>query len=425
MLTLVARKQAGYLIMLMLCIFAFVYTQSAHALSPTVVDDMIGKFQSSSTAWRGPLLSIATSLFWLLATIQFAWSMIGLAFRTTDFNTWISTIVTQIMFIGFMYWLLLNAATFAEAIVNSFRQAAGQASGYSFFTPSDFFIQAWALVKNIYDQTSLLEPANSLGLIIAGIIIMICFALICAFLVLALVEMYIVISASVLLMGFGGTQWTKDYAIRALQYAVSVGAKLFILQLIAGLGLELMNSWMSNTDPKSFEDILGIIGCSVILLALTKVIPEIVQGIINGTSIASGGALTSAVAAVSGAAAGAAVATAGQSSAVSSSFKLASEQLKSSNADGGSPTVGGQRGSMLGLISQAGKNYAGGLASDLGGRLTGQTSSKQTTGTSLGGRMASTMNTQRDNLKARREASQPKENPTSKNNDGNNDNTIS
>lgn len=376
------------------------YTNTAMAMGVGVVDDMIKTFADASKAWQAPLLAIAISLFWLLATIQFAWSMIGLAFKTTDFNTWISAIVTQIMFIGFMYWILTNFSTFAGYIIDSFRKAAGQASGQSFFSPSDFFIKAWQLVGDIYDKTSLLEPANSLGLIIAGIIIMICFALICAFMVVALVEMYIVISASVLLMGFGGTQWTKDYAIRALQYAVSVGAKLFVLQLIAGLGVELMDGWVASTDTQSLEHIVGMIGCSIILLALTKMIPEIVQGIINGTSIASGGALTSAMSAVAGGAMGAAVATAGQSAAVGSSFKLASEQLKSpsTNGDTGGGQTSGKGSSMLGLIGQAGKNYASGLASDLGGRLTGQSSN------SMGGRIASSMNAQRDLMKSQREA---------------------
>ncbi|MDH1520407.1 P-type conjugative transfer protein TrbL [Acinetobacter johnsonii] len=412
-----------YIPILVATVLLLLHANTAVAMGVGVVDDMIQTFADASKAWQAPLLAIAIDLFWLLATIQFAWAMIGLAFKTTDINTWISAIVTQIMFIGFMYWILTNFSSFAGNIIDSFRRAAGQASGQSFFSPSDFFIKAWELVGDIYEKTSILEAANSLGLIIAGIIIMICFALICAFMVVALVEMYIVISASVLLMGFGGTQWTKDYAIRALQYGVSVGAKLFVLQLIAGLGVELMDGWVASTDTQSLEHIVGMIGCSIILLALTKMIPDIVQGIINGTSIGSGGALTSSMAAVTGAAAGAAIATAGQSSAVASSFKLASEQLKSGTAESGmSSAPGGKGGSTMGLIGQAGKNYAGGLASDLGGRLTGQTSKNQTSGTSLGGRMSNTMNAQRDSAKSERELKSG--NKTDMNKGDKNENTI-
>lgn len=413
-----------YIPILVVTVLLLLQANTAMAMGVGVVDDMIQTFADASKAWQAPLLAIAINLFWLLATIQFAWAMIGLAFRTNDIGTWTSAIVTQIMFIGFMYWILTNFSSFAGNIIDSFRRAAGQASGQSFFSPSDFFIKAWELVGDIYEKTSILEAANSLGLIIAGIIIMICFALICAFMVVALVEMYIVISASVLLMGFGGTQWTKDYAIRALQYGVSVGAKLFVLQLIAGLGVELMDGWVASTDTQSLEHIVGMIGCSIILLALTKMIPDIVQGIINGTSIAQGGALTSAMSAVAGGAMGAVVATAGQSAAAGSSFKLASEQLKSSSSDVGSDgaQADAKGGSILGLIKQAGKNYAGGLASDLGGRLTGQTSKNQTSGTSLGGRMANTMNAQRDLTKSDREMKSG--NKTDMNKGDKNENTI-
>lgn len=413
-----------YIPILIVTALFLIHSNTAMAMGVGVVDDMIQKFADASKNWEGPLLDIAMRLFWLLATIQFAWAMIGLAFKASDFNTWISTIVTQIMFIGFMSWILMNFSSFAGYVIDSFRKAAGQASGQNLFSPSDFFVKAWKLVGDIYDQTSVLEPGNSLGLIIGGIIIMICFALICAFMVVTLVEMYIVISASVILMGFGGTQWTKDYAIRALQYAVSVGAKLFVLQLIAGLGATLMDDWISSADTQDFENIVGMIGCAIILLALTKMIPDIVQGIINGTSIAQGGALTSAMAAVGGGAIGAAIATGGQSAAISSSFKLASEQLKSPSTNGdaaNSSQGGGKAGSMLGLITQAGKNYASGLAGDIGGRLTGQVSKHERSGTSLGGRISNSMDAKRESLASEREA---KTNTRPNNKEGKNENTI-
>ena len=388
--------------LLVISFFLLLQSTSAMALDATVVDGMIQTFSDASKAWEAPLLKIAIDLFWMLATIQFAWAMIGLAFKGADFNAWISTIVTQIMFIGFMSWLLTKFSWIAGSIIETFRKAAGQASGQNFFSPSDFFIKAWKLVGDIYDKTSLLEPGNSLGLIIAGIIIMICFALICAFMVVALVEMYIVISASVLLMGFGGSQWTKDYAIRAVQYAVSVGAKLFVLQLIAGLGVDLMDGWIASTDTKSLEHIVGMIGCSVILLALTKMIPEIIQGIINGTSIGNGGALTSAMSAVAGGAMGAAVATAGQSAAVGSSFKLASEQLKTAQATGTGPSSAmGKAGFMAGNMAM---NMSSALKSDLGSRLSGSTT---------GGRMAGSMMNKANELRSKRSKSNQDENTIS------------
>lgn len=130
-----------YIPILIVTALFLIHSNTAMAMGVGVVDDMIQKFADASKNWEGPLLDIAMRLFWLLATIQFAWAMIGLAFKVSDFNTWISTIVTQIMFIGFMSWILMNFSSFAGYVIDSFRKAAGQASGQNLFSPSDSLLK--------------------------------------------------------------------------------------------------------------------------------------------------------------------------------------------------------------------------------------------------------------------------------------------
>jgi type IV secretion system protein TrbL len=57
---------------------------------------------------------------------------------------------------------------------------------------------------------SIWHPEASAGLMVAGIVIKVCFALMAACMVLALVESFLIISMGVLFMAFGGTRWTKD-----------------------------------------------------------------------------------------------------------------------------------------------------------------------------------------------------------------------
>lgn len=427
MMTVLIKRQVGKLgdlmkIRALITLLLLIVTSCAYADIGGNFDDILLEYQTASSGWAGILIQPAQSLFWLLATIQFAWAMIGLAFRATDFNAWISTIVQQIMVICFFYWLLMNSSGFAEDIVNSFKQAGAMAANVQGVNPTDIFGVAIELVKKILDEVSILSPADSLSLLISAIIIVICFALIAAFAMLAIIESYVVIYASVLLMGFGGSQWTREYAIRTLQYAVSVGAKVFILTLLLGIGNKIFQGWLIQFDQTKDLDILLVIGSSVVFLALVRSVPDLVQGIINGSSVGTGGALTSATSAVGGAAMGAIATVGGQGAAAASSFKLASEQLRSSSADSsGSSTQGGRGGSTLGMIGQVAKNYGGELAKDLGGRLTGQASSQSRAGTSVGGRMASSMNAQTESLRAKRESGETK-NPGNK---GQNDeNTI-
>jgi type IV secretion system protein TrbL len=104
-------------------------------------------------------------------------------------------------------------------------------------------------------------------------------------------------------VGFGGSSFMKDYAINALRYALSVAFKLFVMQLVLGVGISFIESF--NTASATLQDIFVVIGAAVVLLALVKALPDTCAGIINGSHVSGGAALTTAAAAVGGAAIGA------------------------------------------------------------------------------------------------------------------------
>lgn len=189
---------------------ALVIAAPAHAQSAAVLDDIVTQFQSRAAGWEGALRSFALNTFGILAAIELAWAAFRLAFRGADVSEWLAEIVNQIFFLGFFLALLENSVTWGQAIVNSFRQAASTAGGTG-LAPSDVFTAGVDLAQKVMSQMSIWSPAASVGLIIAGLVIEVCFALITACMVLALVESYLVISMGVLFMAFGGTQWTKDF----------------------------------------------------------------------------------------------------------------------------------------------------------------------------------------------------------------------
>jgi len=175
----------------------------AHAQSVNVLDQIVIEFRSRSAGWEGTLRSFATGTFGILATIELAWAAFRLAFRRADVSEWLGEIVNQILFLGFFLALLENSVTWGQTIVNSFRQAASAAGGGG-VAPSDVFASGVQLAAKVMAQMSIWSPAASVGLIIAGLVIEICFALIAACMVLALVESYLVISIGVLFYGVRG-----------------------------------------------------------------------------------------------------------------------------------------------------------------------------------------------------------------------------
>lgn len=78
---------------------------------------------------------------------------------------------------------------------------------------------------------------------LSALVVLMCFAFIAAFMSLIIIESYVVINDSALFMGFGGSQWTREYAMAIIRYSVSVGSKLFVLTLIVGLIVDSANDW--------------------------------------------------------------------------------------------------------------------------------------------------------------------------------------
>ncbi len=100
---------------------------AAAALSPTSLDTIVQLYQTQAQNWQSTLVNYATTLFWLLATIELTYTGIRLTLKAADAAEWASELVNQILFIGFFFALLQNSSTWAAAIVNSFRTAANQA----------------------------------------------------------------------------------------------------------------------------------------------------------------------------------------------------------------------------------------------------------------------------------------------------------
>lgn len=393
-------------LLLALALMGVVGDASAATETNNSLDAITKLYKSNAGKWEGVLRGYAMKLFWLLAFIEFSWAAMMMALKGADFGEWVANVVNQILFIGFFYTLLIHSSEWSGAIVSSFQAAgsaaSGSAGGTSGISPSNVFDVGLQLASKVMDKSSFWAPADSLGLMLSALIIIICFALIAANLIMALVESYVVISSGVLLMGFGGSRWTKDYAVKVIVYAMSVGAKLFILQLLIGLGETMIQGWVQGFETKN-TDIFIMVGSSIVMLALTKSIPEIVQGLINGTSFSSGSALTGAAAAVGGAAVGVAAGIAGAGMAAGAAGKLASAQVASQTAAGAGPTS--QMGRFASLTGNTLKNLGSSAAQDVGKRLSGRPAH----GT-IGGRMSESMNHQRrEHQSEQNKPSAPKE----------------
>lgn len=141
---------------------------------------------------------------------------------------------------------------------------------------------------------------SAVYLIIGGTIIF-CFGLMAAHIVLIKVSSYLALNAAVILLGFGACGFLKEYAINTLRYVLSVALKLFVLQLVLGIGMQFITELQSIQDPP-YEVLFLMLIESIILLALVKTLPDEVGGLISGSHSGSGAGLATTAAEVGAAA---------------------------------------------------------------------------------------------------------------------------
>ncbi len=279
------------------------------------------QYANNMQAWHDPLVGYARQLFWILALLNFVWTAGRLFLTKSDFTDWAQELVVQLIIIGVFYNFLINSTEWSTAIIQSFRLAGNSASGAGGgsvgLQPSDIFNAGVNVCQTIMQAFTLSFDFNKLiegiALVFGGFIVLISFCLIAALEVVALVESYIFMYAGVIFLGFGGSSFTSDIAKRYFMGLLSVGTKLYMIQLIIGVGQRLIHQWAdlvaATNGTLPLQTILQIVGGSVLMLALAKMIPDFSQGLVSGASFGTAGSLFSAGAAAGSVVAAGAMAT--------------------------------------------------------------------------------------------------------------------
>src|SRR5215218_4922381 len=275
------------------------------------LDTIVDKFKEATSQWESAIKKAAISLFWILAAIEFAVTALFLALAGGGFQNLAAEIVKRILIVGIFFFILDQGTSIVDAVIQSFRQLSSSAGGAG-FKPSDIFNAGVSIAQKLADNVSFwTDTTKSLALLIAALVIVTCFALIAAIVIVTMVEMYIVTYAGIILLGFGGSAFTKDYAVKYLTYAVSVGLKLMVMGLVVGIGQSILTSTAQGFQNKTNTEVYIVVGVAIVLLAVTKALPAMLQSIVVGSSVGSNTTLPAAVGTVAGAGAAAVGAMAG------------------------------------------------------------------------------------------------------------------
>lgn len=360
------------------------------------MNGLLRMLYQAASEWSPRLQGYALRLLASLALIQLVWTFMPLVMKQADLGEVVGELIRFFMVIGFFYAVIEHSVPWATAVVDSFREAAGTASGLGrALQPGDMFAVAVNFSRTIVEGISLFSPGKAVLIALVGCLVLLCFAFIAAFMFVTLVESYVIINASVIFFGFGGSQWTRDFAIAPLRFVVAVGAKLFVLTLIVGIIVTSAKSWLAayTNDEASLMTLAGL---ALVCAYLTKAIPELIGGMISGTSMGGGSALggMAAAGAAGAAAAVATIATAGAAApAAAGALGAAGSGASAAGAAGSGGLAGainssfaGAANSGTGAVASMGNAASSGVRASTGGgaAFKGSTSA----GSSVGGSRA-------------------------------------
>lgn len=383
----------------------------AFAQTTTDPQGMLQQYANAQTNWQNAIAPYAITLFKGLAAVDFAWTCITVALEKQEAQGVVAAIIKKLMTIGIFWILLAYAPTWFPAIIQSFVQIGGSASGMPVpMNPSDIMAQGLTIAGTLWNaaatNTSLMtNPVSGIvggmALLMAGIVIVGCYLIITIHFIMAMVESYLVLGAGYIFLGFGGSRWTSNYTERYISLVLSVGARLMVLYLVIGVGQLFAAQWVTavtvattpGTNQFTIVAVFTIASQVVIYAIVCWIVPKIAGNVIGGTLSVSGGdafaagamaataAITAGSAALAATGVGAPAAAAVQGAATAASAGTAGAAGAATATGAGSAAVGGAGGaasfgsaSFAPAAASGGGGGAGGGGSSFGGGGGGSTS---------------------------------------------------
>lgn len=284
------RTLSPTLILAFLAIAFHIGTSPALAQEGQILSELENQVVLAAQDWQTTVMDAARSLFWILAGIEIGIAAVWLALQAASLDSWFAELVRRILFVGFFAFVLDQGPTFAKSVVDSlFQIGAGNGSA----SPAEIFDAGIrvASAMSARAQFGVFEDnALAIAAVLAMGVVVICFSLVSAIFVAVMVEMYVGLLAGMIMLGLGGSSFTKDFAIRYLVYAFSVGMKLMALVMIARIGsavlLGLAQSPTEQAEP--LVATLAIAGISVVVFIIALYVPNILQGVVQGASVTGG-----------------------------------------------------------------------------------------------------------------------------------------
>ena len=334
-----------------------------------LLDGIVQTYRDATDKWEPVFIFYATRFLWWFGVLEICIIGCRHVLKNADMESIIEESVIFVILFAFFSLLLQFGSDWFPDIIASFRMIGDEASraggGLTGISPSSIFDRGISIAHLIMEDLSI-NPSVTIGLALSALVILICFAMIAALMLEALITAYVVTFIGILMLGFGASRFTRDYALKAISYVMAAALQLMTLQLIVGVAEIFVADW--HLDMKKGNDqTLVLLAASIVLLWLVMKLPDRVQSLFTGISFGGGEAVMGALTGIGSAAAALVTGSVGGFSAVKEASGLAGMSGSDLGSDGGgmgfdsgSPsTDGGPSGSSGGGSTESATSSGG------------------------------------------------------------------
>lgn len=156
--------------------------------------------------------------------------------------------VWMMVYVGFWYWFLKNwsGGPIGQDIIKSFTQAGSSMSGVD-ADPAKIMAQGLNIFNTLITQIRFWkDPGGAFVIGLCAICILALFLIIGLFMILAIAKAYVAILIGGMAMGFAGLPETRAIAFNAVFTTVGAGARMMMLQILAGMGNTVLQGLAGN-----------------------------------------------------------------------------------------------------------------------------------------------------------------------------------
>ena len=282
-----ARRVVVFAVLCSVALVALAWAPSV--LSAQVLDNTQNAYRLTVSTWLGPISGIARRLFVALAAIEVAISGALYALRRDSLDEMAGKFLLKFIVLSFVLMLITSAGYWLKPIINGLAMA-GQVGGggVSSIGPSgivDLGLRiAWGLIDTTGLPISFASLETALYALTSRLVITFSFVAVAVMVILTWVEAYVALAGGVLFLGFGGMRATAQFAENYLAFLFYIGARLFVLYLLLGIGITILQNQIASMPPAMTPPQRGeLLAMSVIFAAITLRVPTSIASRVAGS----------------------------------------------------------------------------------------------------------------------------------------------